>query len=262
MKTDNKIQLIFYFCLMTVIPLLLWVVINNINQSVTFFLIGIIFIFSKYIKSLKFLNDTLEIILLFLLIVFLLNRIGLDNLFLLNHVISIILLYFFLCHVKKIPTSKLYLKIGNIKQTAWMSVIIALCSVIGLSVWFILQKDNPYAEMIPKAPTILLILMGIGFAIINSIYEEGLFRSILFSYFSKEIGLISALILQSIWFSFLHYQAGFPSGEIGIILTFIFGLIMGYLVHRTNGILIPVIIHAVADFSVVILVVFRIKGFI
>lgn len=262
MKTNKKIQYIFYFGLMTVIPFLLWVVSNYIIQSVTLFLIGILFIFSKYIKNVKFLNDTLEIIFLFLLIIFLFNRIGLDNLFPLNHVISIILLYFFLCHVKKISPSKLYLKIGNIKQTVWMSMIIILCSVIGLSVWFILQKDNPYAEMIPKAPTILLILMGIGFAIINSIYEEGIFRSILFSHFSKEMGLISALILQSIWFSFLHYQAGFPSGEIGIILTFIFGLIMGYLVHRTNGILIPVIIHAVADFSVFLLVVFRIKGLI
>ena len=80
--------------------------------------------------------------------------------------------------------------------------------------------------------------------------------------FLPYINFIFALILQSIWFGLLHYQAGFPSGEIGIILTFSFGMMMGYLVHRTKGILLPVMIQVVADFSLFILIVFGIKGFI
>lgn len=262
MKNNRKSRQIFYFGFMTTIPFLLWVVSNNMIHSVTFLLIGISFIISKYIIKLNYLKDTLEIIFLFFLIEFLLNRVGLDNLFPLNHVISISSLYFFLFRIKKSNANKLNLRVGNIKNAILISFIVIILSVIGLSVWFILQKDNPYAEMIPNAPMILLILMGVGFAIINSIYEEGIFRSIFLSYFSKEINFTFALILQAIWFSFLHYQAGFPSGEIGIILTFIFGIIMGYLVHRTNGILIPVIIHFVADLSVFVLVVSKIKGYI
>ncbi|MFQ5605917.1 MAG: type II CAAX prenyl endopeptidase Rce1 family protein, partial [bacterium] len=62
------------------------------------------------------------------------------------------------------------------------------------------------------------------------------------------------------WFSCLHFQVGFPSGFIGMGLTFVFGLMMAYLVGRTNGLLLPVVIHFLADVTVVSLVVLRMGG--
>lgn len=141
-----------------------------------------------------------------------------------------------------------------------MSFTFTLLSILGLTIWFLLQKNSPYTEMVPQTSTLLLIPMGLGFALINSIYEESVFRSILLSYFTREVGFALALVIQAIWFSFLHFQAGFPSGEIGILLTFIFGLMMGYLVYRTKGIFLPVCIHFLADLTVFILVVLRVKG--
>ena len=247
---------------MVLIPFFLWVVSNNIAHSLTFTIIAVLFIFSKYIRKLIFLNNTLEIVFLFLLLRSLINRLGLGNYFPLDLVICICSLYFFLFCIKKTSAYELNLKVGIISKNIPISLIFAIISVAGLSVWFISQGNNPYAEKIPEATTVLLILMGIGFAAINAVYEEGIFRSILFSYFSKEVGFIPALFLQAFWFSFMHYQTGFPSGSIGILMTFIFGIMMGYLVHRTRGILIPVIIHFVADISIFLLVLSRTKGFV
>ncbi|MBN2000262.1 CPBP family intramembrane metalloprotease [candidate division KSB1 bacterium] len=105
---------------------------------------------------------------------------------------------------------------------------------------------------------LVIFYFQIGFKSINAEYEV-LFRAVLLTYFSREIGLIAANILQAIWFGFLHYQAGFPIGLAGLFLTFLFGVMMGWLVQRTKGILIPVVIHFMADFVVFLLIVFRME---
>jgi membrane protease YdiL (CAAX protease family) len=76
------------------------------------------------------------------------------------------------------------------------------------------------------------------------------------------MGFSAALILQAIWFSFLHYQAGFPSGVLGILLTFIFGIMMGYLVKRTRGLMLSIVVHVVADFVVFMLILLRMQNLI
>lgn len=247
---------------MALFPFFLWVLPNSISHSITFLTIGVLFVFSKYIRELIFLNDTLEIVFLFLLFRSLINQLGLGNYFPLDIVICIFSLYLFLFYIKKTSASDLNLKIGIIQKNILISFLFAVISIAALSVWFISNGSNPYAKNIPEAPTVLLILMGVGFAAINAVYEEGIFRSILFSYFSKKVGFISALVLQSLWFSFIHYQTGFPSGSTGILMTFIFGIMMGYLVYKTRGIMIPIVVHFVADMSIFLLVLSRVKGLV
>jgi membrane protease YdiL (CAAX protease family) len=68
--------------------------------------------------------------------------------------------------------------------------------------------------------------------------------------------------LQSCWFGIFHYAAGFPNGFIGIALTFLFGLGTGYTAWRTGGLLVPVLIHAAADYAIFWLVLLRGYGLI
>ena len=247
---------------MLIIPFLLWFVSNNVVHSIVFLSLGISVLFSRYLKHFGHFYDTLEIIFLFLLIEYLLHRIGVGNLFPLDHIISIVLLYLFLLCIKKVQAIRLNLKIGRVKNAVWVGSGIAVLSILGLSFWFVFQEGNPYAEMMPEAPLALIIPMGVGFAVVNSVYEEGIFRSIFLSTFSEAVGFFCGLVLQALWFSLLHYRAGFPSGVMGMVLTFLFGMAMGYLVRRTKGILVPIVIHAVADLSVFVLVVMRMKGMI
>ena len=253
---------VFYFLILFTIPLLLWIIPNDNIHFISFLSILLLYLVSRYWKLISFLHGTLEIILLYLTLSYLLNQIGLDDFFPANVLITIILLYIFLIFLKKFDGKKLYLTGGNRTKTIGLIILFTALSIVSLAAWFILQKGNPYAHFIPDVPLLALIPLGIGFAIINAFHEEGLFRSIFLVHFSGEIGFAEAIVLQSIWFSFLHYQSGFPSGIIGIGLTFVFGLMMGYLVYRTRGLLVPIIIHALADFCIFLLIILRMKNLV
>lgn len=257
-----KFKDISYFSFFTTLPFLLWVITNVTIHKITFMIVIIILILSKYSIKLNPLRHTLEIVVLFIVLEFFFLEIGLYSLFPLNHVLTLLVLFIFLLRFKKISRGDLFLRKGVIKHSVGISVCFAILSISALSVWFLLHKENPYAKLIPDASTVILIFLGIGFSLINGIYEESIFRSILIRHFSNFMGFPAALILQAIWFSFLHYQAGFPSGVLGILLTFIFGIMMGYLVKRTRGLMLSIVVHVVADFVVFMLVLLRMQNLI
>ncbi len=257
-----KLNKIGYFVFFIITPFLLWVIWQPVINRITFISLLIIMIITKYLPKVQPFHNTLEIIVLFLGLEYLFNELGLNCLFPLNHVFTLFILYLFLLRMKKVTTGLLRLKKGEIKNHLVISLVFVFFSVAGLSLWFILQKNNPYAELLPSLPIPLLFLMGIGFAIINGIYEESIFRSILFTHFFEAVGYLPAMFLQAIWFSFLHYKSGFPSGSLGIILTFSFGIMMGYLLYRSKGIFLPIVVHTTADFVVFILVVMRVNGLV
>ena len=253
---------IFYFILFSILPFLLLIIRDTSIHFITFFIICLFYPVSRYWKSINFLHNGFEIIFLYLSISYLLNYLKIDNYFPANIIIIICFLYLFLFVFKKSDRKTLFFQLGNRKGTLGIALIFSILSIFSLAFWFLNQDTNPYVKFIPDVSLFLLIPVGIGFAIINAFYEESLFRSILLSQFSEQIGIIPAIFLQAIWFSFLHYQSGFPSGIIGILLTFVFGLMMGYLVKQTKGLLIPIIIHFFADLSIFILVILKMKNLI
>jgi len=253
---------VFYFLVLSAIPLLLWIIPESKVHVISFYAICVFYLISRHWKAISFFHEAIEIILLYLTLFYLLEQISVSKYFPADNVFIIIAMYFFLLVLKKQNRQKFYFVKGSIKSTAGVIILFAFLSIVSLTVWFIFHKGNPHAKFIPGLPIPLLIPLGIGFAIINGCYEEGLFRSIFLATFSEQLGFGWAILLQSIWFSFLHYQSGFPSGIIGIGLTFVFGLMMGYLVYRTKGLLVPIMTHAVADFSIFLLVILRMQNLI
>jgi membrane protease YdiL (CAAX protease family) len=183
-----------------------------------------------------------------------------DEFFPADIILTLNLLLFFLLVIKKFNRTQLLLKINWRKNSLCIILIISFISIAALATWFFFQIGNPYEKFLPEVPLCLLIPMGFGFAFINAIYEECLFRSFLLSQFADQIGFSLAIFLQAIWFSFLHFQAGFPSGVVGIFLTLIFGVMMGYLAKQHQSIFVPVIIHFFADLSIFCLIVLRAKA--
>ncbi len=247
-----------YFVIFAAVPFLLWIVTDYRIHFFTFVGLGILYILSRHIPKLSFLDDTLEIVILYLILEFLLNFLGVRKIFPFNRLIVLVLLFVFILAIRKFKAADLHLGKGKPNVRVWgLAIIFIVLSVAGLAWWFLSQKSNAYTKMIPDYSPPLLILAGLIFAIINAVFEEGFFRSILFSCFTNTIGIVPALFLQAVWFSLMHYQSGFPSGLTGIALTFIFALMMGYLVIRKASIRIPVWIHFAADFSIFCLVVLR-----
>jgi membrane protease YdiL (CAAX protease family) len=256
----DQLSVGIHFIILVSFPLILWIIPNQSFNMAGFLLLGILYIFSKYLGWLQKLYPILEILFLFLAVNRLLEILGLSIIFPVNHLITLILLYGFVLKIRKVNRSTLFIHFGLVSSNIWLATIFTVLSLIGLAWWFRELAANPYARFIPDLPIHFLLPLGIGFALINSLYEEGIFRSIFLGYLDQLFHSRIALLLQALWFSFLHYQSGFPAGIIGMMMTFIFGLMMGILVRRTQGLLLAIVIHAIADFWIFLLIVMRIHG--
>lgn len=107
-------------------------------------------------------------------------------------------------------------------------------------------------EMVPDWPLSILIPAGVGFAVINALLEEAVYRGVVQEALEKVAGLGAiSLVLQAAAFATLHFQAGFPRGVPGIGLAFLYGLVLGVLRRRSGGLAVPVVTHLVTDLVIV-----------
>jgi uncharacterized protein len=154
---------------------------------------------------------------------------------------------------KPVKSQTHWLKLGKIDKTTWLFglMIIVITSIV-LVLWNMIINPNisDIMAIIPKWSFGNLLLLGIGFALLNSIIEESIYRGIIWdaaATFSGNIKLI--IITQSVLFGVAHIQ-GFPRGTLGVILAFFYGIILGIVKNRTKGLLAPIIFHFAADLTI------------
>ncbi|GBF40125.1 CPBP family intramembrane glutamic endopeptidase [Leptospira johnsonii] len=144
------------------------------------------------------------------------------------------------------------------KQVLGLSVLFVLSASIALFLWFYLLKPDisDIKENFPKGEVPILIAAGIGFAILNAIAEEFLYRGILFeSLLAARCSIFGALIFQAFSFGILHLH-GFPRGWVGVGLAGIYGLMTGLIRILSKGIYYPVLVHIFADITIAAIVLF------
>jgi uncharacterized protein len=95
-----------------------------------------------------------------------------------------------------------------------------------------------------KAHGFWLTLLSV--AVVIPLFEELLFRSLLLELFTRWLGFVWANVLQAIFFATLH---GDPRR---LVFYFVFGLMLGRLRRKSNGLLPGVIVHAVNNAVVVV----------
>ncbi|TGK09612.1 CPBP family intramembrane metalloprotease [Leptospira selangorensis] len=147
------------------------------------------------------------------------------------------------------------------KQVLGLSALFVLSASIALFLWFyLLDPDiSDIKENFPKGDIPLLIAAGIGFAIINAIAEEFLFRGILLeALLTARCSLFWALVFQALSFGILHLH-GFPRGWVGVGLAGIYGLMTGLIRILSKGIYYPVLVHIFADITIAGIVLFFAK---
>ncbi|KAG7370657.1 CAAX protease self-immunity-domain containing protein [Nitzschia inconspicua] len=90
-------------------------------------------------------------------------------------------------------------------------------------------------------------------AFINAVCEEVTFRWFWWQEFVEVFyeDSITANIAQATIFGIWHYH-GIPSGMAGVVLTFVYGWMMGELKERLGGggLLLPILAHAIADYYI------------
>jgi membrane protease YdiL (CAAX protease family) len=132
-----------------------------------------------------------------------------------------------------------------------LKLILAMIVISGaaLMVWYLVIRPDSRAllRFMPQMPVWLYPLAGLGFAMGNAALEEAIFRGIIMDALESAFGPgHTAVLLQAIPFALLHLH-GFPSGLWGLAMTFIYGLMLGAIRRRSQGMLAPWLAHVGAD---------------
>jgi membrane protease YdiL (CAAX protease family) len=134
-----------------------------------------------------------------------------------------------------------------------------LVSALALIGWVILTKPDVkhHLALVPELPFWAYPFTGIGFAILNAMMEEAIFRGIIMEALDSALGAgyLSACI-QAIPFAALHYLAGFPNGVLGFIMVGVYGIMLGIIRRLSRGMLAPLITHFAADITIFSILVF------
>lgn len=100
-----------------------------------------------------------------------------------------------------------------------------------------------------------LLLLGWLFSVLNALAEESVFRGIVLRELQRTFRSDWWMVgVQAVAFGLMHY-IGFPDGWEGVVLAGGYGAMLGALRLRSDGLLLPVIAHALADVVVVTYVI-------
>jgi uncharacterized protein len=138
----------------------------------------------------------------------------------------------------------------------WM-ILFTLASAIALVAWrYGANVDmTRYGRFVPPGiPAWVLFAGVVPYAMFNAFFEELICRGILWQACEEVLGLRAALGVTSLCFGLWHYR-GFPSGMLGVGLATVYGLMLGFVRVRTQGLLWPWVLHVLADTVIYALVV-------
>jgi uncharacterized protein len=147
-----------------------------------------------------------------------------------------------------------WIRLGKINSKAKKLIIATvIVSSLALIGWVILRKPDiaHHLALFPELPFWAYPFAGIGFALLNSVMEEAVFRGIFMEAIDSALGAgYWSVFVQAVPFAALHYIAGFPNGVLGVLMVLIYGVMLGAIRRISKGIFAPVIAHSAADLTI------------
>jgi hypothetical protein len=164
---------------------------------------------------------------------------------------AIILLFF------RSRISLSWAKKGSIDRTSVIMICVTgVVSTAALLLWAF-RAESPVAAVrmvqgFSRYPKWAVFGLGVPlFAIVNAFAEEVIFRGILQGSLSRVFSQQRlVLVLQAAAFAAFHFIGGFPNGYAGYLMTFVYGIALGYLRERSGGLLAPYLTHIIADLAI------------
>lgn len=145
------------------------------------------------------------------------------------------------------------------KIGAWLAVTVGFFVLFYLFLATLpLRPDSPAHRLLPTNGTLTLdrflaltpALLIVAFS--NSFEEEFLFRGLFLQKYTAVFGFGAANVVQALVFAIAHAGITYTPPALFFIVAVVFpvGLITGYLMRATNGVLAPGIFHAAFDLAI------------
>ena len=170
------------------------------------------------------------------------KALGYNNLeFLVNNIIPYILLIFYILAIIYLY-KKNYIEEQKLNNRKYFSLIllgISIAAFLNMIIFLLLPSTTKV--------TIPVYLSLISSGIIGPIYEEILFRYLLYNRLKKKYSIRKSVLITTIIFALIHISS------IKIIYAFILGLILNITYEKYHNIIAPILIHKVANTMVIFL---------
>jgi len=153
--------------------------------------------------------------------------------------------------VPKLRSTICYMHIGSInREIILLGLLIIIISGIALYAWYRAIGPDLTVQLahFSHMPAWIFPLAGLGFSFGNALIEEFVYRGIILQALDSAAGSgFLSLLVQAWLFGALHYREGFPNSTCGLLMTSVYGIMLGGLRRRSQGMLAPWVVHAVAD---------------
>jgi membrane protease YdiL (CAAX protease family) len=130
----------------------------------------------------------------------------------------------------------------------WMVATIVVSSG-ALLTWVFLchPRLDDLARMIPAVRPWQLVVVGIVFSTLNATWEEFILKGLAWSSLQSVFqSAYTVNVAQAALFGVAHFQ-GFPRGWVGVLMAAVYGLVLGIIRKKSQGLLAPIITHVFAD---------------
>lgn len=140
-------------------------------------------------------------------------------------------------------------------STALATAIIAVGSCAALVAFHLLRHPDisAYGSFLPVSSLGGILAVGVLFSVFNALFEEVIFRGVLFDAVESQWGVWVAVVVTAFLFGYGHMR-GYPPGALGAVLAGIYGLCLGWLRVFSGGIGLGVIAHIAADATIFIII--------
>jgi membrane protease YdiL (CAAX protease family) len=174
-----------------------------------------------------------------------------------NLLIPILIYLVVVLAIPRYRKSLLWLRIGRFGKDILL-LVIATASISGMALFIWYHAMNPdlsiHLKYMPDVPVWLFPLAGLGFSVFNAAMEEFVFRGAVMQALDSAFGSDSMSIVVQAWlFGAMHYREGFPSGDWGLAMTFVYGIMLGTIRRRSQGMFAPWVAHACADMVIFVI---------
>ena len=132
---------------------------------------------------------------------------------------------------------------GHLRLCSFIALVFVCIVAVGNLFY---QGENLISVKIGPGP---FILVGLGWALLSAASEETIYRGFLMSRLEENVGPKGAVFLQALLFTIAHIWTKIPFGFWALLLIFVFGMVMGWLVKKTQGLFAAVYVHFCVDLA-------------